>query len=56
MLAALVPLLAVIGASATTIASRADLEAVLRMLAGLAPHVPDLTGRGLAEPGLAEPD
>lgn len=38
--AALVPLLAVIGASASTVATRADLEAVLGMLAQLAPHVP----------------
>lgn len=39
--AALVPLLVVIGASASTVASRADLESVLGMLAGLAPHVPE---------------
>ncbi|SFS13959.1 transcriptional regulator, TetR family [Agrococcus baldri] len=40
--AALVPLLAVIGASASTVATRADLEAVLTMLADLAPHVPQV--------------
>jgi AcrR family transcriptional regulator len=39
--AALVPLLALIGASASTVATSADLEAVLRLLAGLAPHVPE---------------
>lgn len=38
--AALVPLLTLVGASATTVASRADLDAVLRMLAQLAKHVP----------------
>ncbi|GAA1425439.1 TetR/AcrR family transcriptional regulator [Agrococcus citreus] len=38
--AALVPLLAMIGASASSVATRADLDAVLRMLAGLARHVP----------------
>lgn len=38
--AALVPLLAMIGASASGVASRADLDAVLRLLAGLAQHVP----------------
>ncbi|MCH1882307.1 TetR/AcrR family transcriptional regulator [Agrococcus sp. ARC_14] len=38
--AALVPLLVLIGASASTVASRADLESVLSMLAGLAQHVP----------------
>lgn len=40
--AALVPLLVLIGASATTVVSHADLEAVLTMLAGLAPHVPQV--------------
>lgn len=38
--AALVPLLAMVGASASSVASRTDLDAVLRMLAGLARHVP----------------
>lgn len=38
--AALVPLLAMIGASASGIATRTDLDAVLRMLARLARHVP----------------
>ncbi|MGC5076953.1 hypothetical protein [Agrococcus sp. DT81.2] len=40
--AALVPLLAVIGASASGVATRDDLDAVLRMLAALAPHVPSV--------------
>ena len=40
--AALVPLLTLVGASATTVASRADLDAVLDLLAGLARHVPSL--------------
>ncbi|WP_206447350.1 TetR/AcrR family transcriptional regulator [Agrococcus sp. KRD186] len=44
--AALVPLLALIGASASTVASRADLEAVLTILAGLAPHVPQVLAEG----------
>ncbi|GEK80726.1 TetR/AcrR family transcriptional regulator [Agrococcus baldri] len=44
--AALVPLLAMIGASASTVATRADLEAVLTMLAGLAPHVPQVVAEG----------
>lgn len=43
--AALVPLLAIIGASASTVASRADLEAVLGMLAQLAAHVPEAVAK-----------
>ncbi|MGM1030779.1 MAG: TetR/AcrR family transcriptional regulator [Actinomycetota bacterium] len=38
--AALVPVLAMIGASASSVATRDDLDAVLRMLAALARHVP----------------
>lgn len=44
--AALVPLLAVIGASASTVASRDDLEAVLGLLAQLARHVPTALAEG----------
>lgn len=44
--AALVPLLAMIGASSSGVATRADLDAVLRMLAGLARHVPAVLAEG----------
>ncbi|HIY66079.1 MAG TPA: TetR/AcrR family transcriptional regulator [Candidatus Agrococcus pullicola] len=43
--AALIPFLALVGASATTAVDREDIEAVLRMLAQEAHHVPNIIAR-----------